>query len=1258
MLILVLFGSMALFKLQHPSLASDPEDVLIITGTGLKEDVSIYSSQWLDFHHPDLEERYYSSNNRFNFHKIWKVKGFDLLTLMGKDNLKNDQDYPITFIASDGAEYTESLSSLTDRYYYPHFTPEGEEPILPMIGFYRTELYDSNDPKPPVTWEDQPLSAQDLDGVAPRLYLGQRQGEMSDANNSLFLRSLIKIVVGEKRDTAHDDEKSPYKHISYDGPPYHVDALTGATMTIAGPGVYTYRAISLRQLQEEVEGIHHETYREERDGEIQENSYEGIRVPYLLDNFIRLRDTVGNILFQDKNRRTIATYNLEQIQDQEKEMMVAYGINEHPLVYTDTCMGYEVERRNDEGCFKLVFHSKDETIPKFSNVAYIYVEEKDAPGIYEHTHPPYDNPIFTNYILSVSGKGLGQEANFTVQELEAMTHLHLEKEYSLSNSEYYWYFNTYKGVPLWDLLLEIGVEEDIPGETPVYFIAADYYNFPPLTIQEIRDHSLYGFYEKDPEDLGDGNFDGSRVKPLDTGYPVLIAYGFNGYPYVIHSSDPGFNSGLGNAGGPLRIIFGKRSYDHTNGSFQVKYAKRIIIGEPKNHTTHSYEPYDSLAHNPLTLQVVGEDGNTITHKKMTVEEIQGMIYDVPAAERDKARVKDYYFTHRFGGEKISDLYEGIGMEYLLFDKVGLPGSIGTVTFKNEAGDTLTVSLDDILRDDYFNQVTSAHNIKPVLAFGKNGYPMVETRDCEGYLGSPIVNRHGPLMALFGQKEEGEPGDSLIQVSSIVVNLQRDDYAHLEPPYDMYGGNTLEIGGVGARSTASFTVHELESRQRFIVEKKVHPGEALDETAVFRGLQLHELLRQEVGFLASATGITFVSASGEEVTLPLEEMIDAHKKALLAFGKNARPLVPDAESPGFQEEARNIGGPLSFLLLQEKAGEFSTLQFVKQIEEIIITGEEMTSWKHEHGIYQQYLDKPVLRITGSEVKEPRTFNLRQIQNLDPYIIQDLYMGNTEVEGVILWHLIHQVVGLKEGVQVPSSIRVYAGPNYNQLPNTEQIMDGVINSQGERKQIILGYARDGYPLVPHSHSDGYINNNEYGPLRLIVEENISMWTKWVDCIVVGHGDYEEPLAQDVIHEEEPIVFTITGDGIPHEKTFTQSQLQLIGESKGEYTYTSGGQVIVDTATGILLADLLQEIGITQPTWKVDIVATDGFNPGTITVQEAIEDQYLITYLVNGEGILDTKEDVEPSTLRMYRHYNDGSNWRNRLTLVWGVEISKSE
>lgn len=752
---------------------------LLITGTGVNEEVNIKASDWSKY---KITERTYSTNNSLSFHKIVKTKGYDLFELIGSNNLKTDKDYEIKFTCSDGFEFKKTVSQLKNTYYYSDFTENSKVSSSPLISMYTVVLADfpKNSFAPPMKWEDKAITEDDIDKDSPKLVFGQTS--VDDMNMSQWGKQITTITIGDVRtalDEANQDIEldSSYKHISYDGAPYNIDAITSATLTIEGPGVEGYRAISLRQIEEDTEGQEQNTYDEKINGVVVQNSYQGINVKYLIDNFVDVKDNAGNIIFKDKSRKTILTC---PINDAEK-YIVAYGINKVPLVFLDTDVGYRDKKYNDNGCFKLVAQKEVIATEIFSNVAYIYIEEKDAKNIFEHSYAPYNDSKYTDYELIIHGDGLGKEVRYKVSDIEKMKSMQISKEYSLSNSEYFWYYNTYKGVPLWDLLLKSGLNPKIDENTKVQIIAADNYNFPPLTIKEIKDSSLYGYYEKSMLDNGDGTFNGKNVKPLYKGMPVLVAYGFNGYPYVTRPTDVGYNAGLGNDGGPLRIIFGKTDYQHTNGSNQVQFAKEIIIGE---------------------------------------------------------------------------------------------------------------------------------------------------------------------------------------------------------------GTALSTAGN-----------------------------------------------------AAGTGV-----DGEKT-------------------KN------------------NV--------------------------------DENSSWKHNEGVYSTYKDTPVLRVTGSQLKEPMTFTLGQLESMTEYAVRDVYTGDGihEFEGIDLWDIISKVVGLKDGVDVPS-IRVYSGPNYNQiLKSNEQVVNGVKNSQGLVKDIILAYAVDGYPLVKDEGDIGYENNNANGPLRLIIEENKSMWVKWTDCIVVGTGDYEAPDIKDV-------------------------------------------------------------------------------------------------------------------------------------------------
>lgn len=769
-LILILSILVSQMAIAIPTASADAL-ALLITGSGVNKEVSIGDKDWSKY---TLKEGIYSGNNSLGFHKLIKAKGYDLFELIGKGNLKTDKDYNVKFTCADGFEFEKTISELQNAYQYKDFTEKTKVKISPMIAKYTAVLadYPKNIFSPPISFSDRPINEKDLDKDFPKLVFGQNG--IDDMNLSKWGKQVIKITIGDEIKDSPSSEKSTYKHISYDGAPYNIDVISGATFTIEGPAVEGYRAISLRQIEEEVASRQVVSYYEKTHDGIVENTYEGINVEKLIKKFVKTRENAGNIIFKDKSRQAIKTIPIGKA----KNYTIAYGINEIPYVYLDSDVGYRENKYNDNGCFKLVYKQDKSTAKEFSNVAYIYIEEKDAKNIFEHSYAPYNDKKYTDYEIIIHGDGVGEETRYKVSEIEAMKDIQYTDEYSLSNSEYYWYYNTYKGVKLWDLLLKAGVDKNISEKTEVRFIAADNYNFAPLTIKEVKDNSLYGYYEKDANDLGDGNFDGNSVDPLKKGLPPLVAYGFNGYPYVNRPSDDGFNPGLGNDGGPLRVIFGKTDYNDTNGSNQVQFIKEIIVGE---------------------------------------------------------------------GEAIS---------------------------------------------------------------------------------------------------VGESGQS-----------------------------------------------------------------------------------------------------GGDLTL--------------------KPVDKDS------------------------------------------------SWNHNRDVFKEYLDQPVLRVTGSQVKEPMTFTLRQIESLTEYAIRDVYTGDgiLEFEGIPLWDIISQVVELKDGVDKPS-IRVFSGQNYNQvLRSLNQVKDGVLNSKGQNKKIILAYAVEGYPLVPNESSNGYVNNNAFGPLRLIIEENKSMWIKWTDCVVVGTGDYEEPKIEDV-------------------------------------------------------------------------------------------------------------------------------------------------
>ena len=114
--------------------------------------------------------------------------------------------------------------------------------------------------------------------------------------------------------SAIDFAQSVYKHITNGGItddpdlPYNVDAITGATLTVEGPGVVTSIPLSVRELENRNDGLFRGIYEDSTGRFI----YEGADLYYMLhdmtdgDNGIFLTDTAYKVQLKDSNRALVA----------------------------------------------------------------------------------------------------------------------------------------------------------------------------------------------------------------------------------------------------------------------------------------------------------------------------------------------------------------------------------------------------------------------------------------------------------------------------------------------------------------------------------------------------------------------------------------------------------------------------------------------------------------------------------------------------------------------------------------------------------------------------------------------------------------------------------------------------------------------------------------------------------------------------------------------------------------------------------------
>lgn len=1148
-----------------------------------------------------------------------------------------------------------------------------------------------------------------------------------------------------------DYTNSPYKHINNGGKPgsapYNIDAITGATLTVEGPGVEATTPILMGDLEKtDNNNLYRGNYTDVRGGDPVTFSYEGVRVSAIIDGLVN--DTVEKvdnnvrIVFKNRWRQDVGSISYSELLSSETPVILAYGtgtVDEEtvaPFVF-DKALGINTSLGNDDGCLKLVY-DKDELTnlsdnPKFVSVAYVYVERGgERPG-FKHSEAldeAYRNVVNMEHLIAFTGSALGREVNYTVKELEEMVEyegglpkaggLGHRAEYGLSNTTY-WYVNEYEGIKLWDLLtarLGLDAEQYRNDEETLVSLASwdNYQTTAKFSMAQLADPDRFYFYEKSPLDIGTDrptkenladeeyhpdNQIGAWVAdsngyPIKKGYPVMLAYGVNGYPYVRDSRLPGFAGGLGNDGGPIRIIFGKTdgmnrdnpsalenyAYFYNNGSNQLQRAQEIYVGDGVRYSTHLENPdYISMkdAHG-LTVEI--KQGGTASTHDFTLGELENVLYGVSKSDREKqGRQEKAYYAHKVYQESLlDDLFEGVNLWYLLSEEIGMQGVLGTVKLYSGADEnsSLDMSLTDLQITGY-NSQRGTEGLGMMVAFAKNGYPMVLDKNADGYLnkdtvtGKDIKNSDGPLMLVKPQtaaeKAAGTPGATVKNLTKIVVDLEPDVYAHTGD-YASYGENQVAFTGAVKNEGVTLKVSDIEKLQKFMVTDTY----TVNGTAkTYRGVELNNLLiSSSVGASALLNKVTITNADGKTKEVTVSDMKTAGKPIILAYGIGkagadpaGKPLVPDEESAGYDADYVNSGGPLRLII--DGAGAEDCIENVKSID---VTASELTGWTHSTGYYEAYKDYP-LELSGTNLSKSMTMTVEQVESLsDTYKVLDTYRLSNELyfEGIDLLKLFRDYIGFSGGLQT-SSITVYASDNYAISFTATDLLNGV-----NGKPIILAYGQGvspdrGLPLVGGGDQTdiqpGFdpVIGNAFGPLRLIVNDNSGWCNKWVNKIVVGSaGTVDPPAAADfkLTNGEQ-----ITEYNIKNIKSITEG---AGGKATASYIYTSKEGLETDHVKGVYLTDLLTAAGISGDQATVTLNMTDGFESKQesyrdIPLAELNSKAYFLAYDAgpsadNMGAIADVDKNDVKATVRIYRNYDDGSTWLNRITNVAGITITGAE
>ncbi len=250
-------------------------------------------------------------------------------------------------------------------------------------------------------------------------------------------------------------------------------------------------------------------------------------------------------------------------------------------------------------------------------------------------------------------------------------------------------------------------------------------------------------------------------------------------------------------------------------------------------------------------------------------------------------------------------------------------------------------------------------------------------------------------------------------------------------------------------------------------------------------------------------------------------------ALVAFASDGKALVGPTGSEsvykvftaadGYDEVCDNIGGPLRLIVGQTSSFEFNAPYCAKWLAAIVVGDANGYEYKRDSGqpiddsqpeqggdwTHQGSQSDFRLVISGTEAEGIHELSLAQLE-ADQRRVRQYFAasgGRFAFEGLPLSALVGDY--LAPGLTMPSQIRIKAADGMVKTINVSTVYQGLDSfyQPEQHRDVLLAWAVDGSPLVADKNSPGYYGTNAFGPLRLVVENTISLWIKNVTEIVLG-------------------------------------------------------------------------------------------------------------------------------------------------------------
>lgn len=441
--------------------------------------------------------------------------------------------------------------------------------------------------------------------------------------------------------------------------------------------------------------------------------------------------------------------------------------------------------------------------------------------------------------ITFMGSELDKETVYSVKELEEMakdSELGYEGSYSMLTRGANFSEGEFTGIRLYELLLELGLDENADKDTNISFVSMDGYVIVK-ELEELRD------------DLGNTYESMSNPDPVEEDVPVILAFGTEGVPLTGPVKEEqlgteltegeGFVEEINNSGGPVRLVAGQNSPDDYNAPLNAKWIRKVIVGEQADYDKHQNKD----AKQQCVDVVVKEKGKVKAKKSFTYKDIESV----------KTTVGNYY------GEE--NYYKGVKFWDFLASSLEFTSRDGSVnlTYKDGTKETIDVEYFRNLKGDYSDYTSNKdgrviHNQIPALGYGVNGSPSEDG-----------------LYTLLPAKEGYKDTAEAKVVTSIELDLTGEGVLSENPN----GSQKIVFCGDGVENETELTINQIERNYDLMITKGKETGFSLAG------------LLDEIGLTVDAGDVT-VKGDGE-VTYTVKELEKKKDSILLVTRNDGKPL---------------------------------------------------------------------------------------------------------------------------------------------------------------------------------------------------------------------------------------------------------------------------------------------------------------------------------------------------------------------------------